>query len=220
MNNHLIILAAGHGSRCGLGYNKILHKINDQTVLSLLLNNIKSTFEKFKSIIIVCNSDDILEIKNIISHFNFPFSIVFGGNSRHESFLKAINSQNFLSDDKIIIHDACRCAITSNDLLEFINCDSAIATAGKISNDSIYDCKNNRVLCRDNLLLLATPQMVNWSVLSKCNLSDNDNYYDLLDFLGHYLKIENRIKVIKANDNFMKITYSDDLEKIKRFFKI
>ena len=103
-----IILAAGSGSRMGLQYNKILHRINGKRVLDYSLE----FFEKYPhcdDIILVCSNSDYEEI--LCDYQTQKMTIITGGDTRQESVYKGLKEAN---NPYVLVHDSARPYLNSS----------------------------------------------------------------------------------------------------------
>lgn len=112
----ILILAAGIGSRMGLGYNKMLHILQGQPV-------IVHTIKKFLSdmncsqIILVVNELEIETMKQILCQAQIDDSrieIVKGGAERQYS---VYNGLQVVREDIVLVHDGARPFVT-NEMIE------------------------------------------------------------------------------------------------------
>lgn len=103
MNYTALIVAAGSGSRVGLGYNKLLYKLkNGKTILEetvqTFLKDIRCT-----QVIIAANSDDMHTFTSLFTSGKVVF--VRGGETRQESVYNGLKA---VKEDHILIHDGAR----------------------------------------------------------------------------------------------------------------
>lgn len=209
-----IILAAGTGSRMNLGYNKILHKINNETIIEKTVKTFLEN-EYINEIFIVVNENEKLLINKM---FNNPkISIVVGGVERFNSVNNALFS---IKNDFVLIHDGARCFIT-NDLINKI----ALATfkydatcLGVISKDTIHICDadNNIVNTpnRDSIYLAQTPQGFKTSLIKEAyhNLLLHDDVLVTDDAMIVNKYTTTKVKMIPSEYSNIKITTQDDLQ--------
>ena len=106
---HLLIPAAGSGSRMKAGKNKLLLKLNGESILYWTL---KAVFlsKKVSWVGIIGQPCDKSEIINSIKEFSDKIHWINGGNTRQESVRNGVNN---LPDNamKVLIHDGARCLI-------------------------------------------------------------------------------------------------------------
>ena len=105
MNSNLLVIipCAGLGSRFSSQIEKQYASLGDLSVIETTLD----TFMKFKSaakIVVVVKDPEIFQ-KKISIKLDERFSIVSGGNSRSESVLNGIRSENIEKYDYVMTHD-------------------------------------------------------------------------------------------------------------------
>lgn len=103
MDYTALVVAAGSGSRVGLGYNKLLYKFeNGRTILeetvSIFMNDQRCT-----QIIVVASSDDMECFTRLCSCGKVVF--VLGGETRQQSVYNGLKA---VKEDYVLIHDGAR----------------------------------------------------------------------------------------------------------------
>lgn len=103
MDYTALVVAAGSGSRVGLGYNKLLYKFeNGRTILeetvSIFLKD-----NRCKQIIVVSSSDDMETFTKLCSCGKVVF--VLGGETRQQSVYNGLKA---VKEDVVLIHDGAR----------------------------------------------------------------------------------------------------------------
>lgn len=168
-----LILAAGIGSRMGLGYNKMLHILQGQPV-------IVHTIKKFlgdrscNQIVLVVNELEIETMKQILGQaqiIDSRIEIVKGGAERQYS---VYNGLQVVREDVVIVHDGARPFVT-NEMIE--QCyklaksghPSIVAvpvkdTMKRVINGVVVDTPN-----RDEMYSVQTPQASPTSLLKKAH---------------------------------------------------
>ena len=112
MKYSAIVLAAGSGSRTGLGFNKVLLEINEKKVLDYSLD-IFIKDNKCTEIILVVS-------KNEYDYFSEAYidvidKFIIGGSERQYSVFNALNE---VSNEYVLIHDGARPYIKSSTINE------------------------------------------------------------------------------------------------------
>lgn len=168
-----LILAAGIGSRMGLGYNKMLHILKGQPV-------IVHTIKKFlgdrscNQIVLVVNELEIETMKQILGQaqiIDSRIEIVKGGAERQYS---VYNGLQVVREDVVLVHDGARPFVT-NEMIE--QCyklaksghPSIVAvpvkdTMKRVINGVVVDTPN-----RDEMYSVQTPQASPTSLLKKAH---------------------------------------------------
>lgn len=168
---HLLLLAAGSGQRFAHGARhlsvpKQYITMAGQTVLEHSLNAFKNS--SLRSAVITHSADD-REINRL--HLTAPFdvSLTVGGQSRAESVrlgLQALQQAGADESDWVLVHDAARCCVTTQDIHELIDaCQSQ--NRGGLLVSAIHDTLKlshngdevDKTLDRDQIYAALTPQM-------------------------------------------------------------
>ncbi len=191
----VIILAAGSGSRCNLGYNKMLYKINDRML-------IEYTIDKFKGyeIILTVSKDDYEMFKEV-----FPnLKIVLGGETRQQSVKNAVE---MCENENVLIHDGARIFVDSQTILnveQAIQNNNAVVPCVKVK-DSIKNGEGQNI-DRNNLYIAQTPQAVKKSIYLSCVGSECTDDVSVLEKCGY------DVCIVEGNYNNIKVTTIDDIE--------
>lgn len=103
-----IIVAAGKGSRMGLGYNKVLAPLCGKPVIEWTIRSFVSS-ELIDKLVLVINPEDENRMKEICRLYKkyIDFSVVYGGKERQDSVYSGLKH---LGDntDLVLIHDGAR----------------------------------------------------------------------------------------------------------------
>lgn len=103
MNYSALIVAAGSGTRMGLGYNKVFYKFkNGQTIIEKTVNVFASD-PRCKQIILVSSEEDLKEMKHLFN--DLVSNYVIGGETRQHSVNNGLACVN---QDYVLIHDGAR----------------------------------------------------------------------------------------------------------------
>lgn len=183
-----IITAAGVGSRAGLGYNKMLYKKDGVTILEIIVKKFVD-FQIFDEIIVTANETDFDTYKQILEHY--PVEIVIGGNERMDSVYNGVkNAKNKL----VFIHDGARIFLNKDLIMRLVNFEMdfdglALALKSIDTTLMVEDNKIIKILNRDSLYTMQTPQVVNkqkFIQAYKCAKEDNAIYTDEMSMLTTY----------------------------------
>lgn len=193
--NSVVILAAGVGSRCNLGYNKLLYKINGKMI-------IEYTMEKFKGydVILTVSNDDFETFSKL-----FPnITIVIGGTTRQESVKNAVK---VCKHENVLIHDGARMFV-NDDVIK--NVSKAIETSNAVVpcvavKDSIKDI-NGCNLDRSKLFIAQTPQAVKKSLYLECVNEECTDDVTVIEKCGY------NIVVVEGDYENIKITTAEDIK--------
>lgn len=103
MDYTALVVAAGSGSRVGLGYNKLLYKFeNGKTILEETVS-IFMKDERCTQIIVVVSSDDMETFTRLCSCGKVVF--VLGGETRQQSVYNGLKA---VKEEYVLIHDGAR----------------------------------------------------------------------------------------------------------------
>lgn len=116
-----VVPAAGIGKRMGLDIAKQYLKINNTTVIEHTLHKLTNC-SSIKNIIVAISSQDS-RWQNIAKHLPDSIHTVTGGKQRSDSVLAALNylAQYADDDDWVLVHDAARPCVLSEDIEQLIN---------------------------------------------------------------------------------------------------
>ena len=220
---HLLIPAAGSGTRMKAGKNKLLINLKGK---SLLYWTLKSVFDskKVKWVGIIGQPHDKNEIINSIQEFSSRINWIKGGKTRQESVRNGLNSLP-LNASKVLIHDGARCLIQSTLIdkcaSQIQNVD-AVVLAIKVTdtikfvnqNDYIENTPN-----RENLWAAQTPQGFSVSKLKEAHQAAIKNNWTVTDDASLFELMNWPVKVIEGNPLNMKITSPIDLKIAEIFLK-
>ena len=141
MEFSVIILAAGSGSRTGLEYNKVFHKIHRKRVLDYSLE----FFQKLggcKQIILVCSKQDY---NFVYAEYNAAVTdIIIGGETRQESVYKGLSKAK---NDYVLVHDSARPYLNSRLIDKLIHemIDTQAVTLAVPVADTVVKVSGNRL---------------------------------------------------------------------------
>lgn len=216
MKKHVVLAAGGSGSRMNLNENKIFLPAGGKSVLlrSMLLFD-----GLIDSMVIVCRPEDEEKISCIAScsGVSYPFSLVFGGDTRQHSVLNGLNSLQAESGDIVLIHDAARCLTpytVIRDVLEScIRFGSGVAAVPAVNTMKYAD--SNRMVIRTadrtDLYEIQTPQGFCYDTLiSAYRKAEADGFQatddaSLMEHAGFPVRLVNGSKIN------IKITQKEDL---------
>ena len=212
MKYQAIIVAAGNSTRANLSYNKMLYKIDDiPMVYKSAINFIDDP--DCSLIVLAINKDNHEQIKQIFKDVN-KVKFVIGGKTRQESVKNALS---LIDEDYVLIHDGAR-PFYSKQLLnkikeKLLTYDVVIPVIDV--KDSIFQIKDNKVeklLKRDDLKAIQTPQGFKTSLIKKAHeIAKNNNYSDDSSMVKDLLNKD--IYVIDGEIENKKYTYNEDFKK-------
>ena len=208
MSDCFILLAAGKGKRFGSKSLKQFYLLKNKP---MFMHSVEKAIKSrlFKQILIVSN-------KNIKPFKNNKVKIIRGGKERYQSSKKALEFIKNKKFKNVFIHDAARPNFSINLLhkLKF-NLKKNKAVIPYIGTDhSIKYREKSKIynLNRKKLLLTQTPQCFDFKKLY--NLS-KINKKLITDDASLFVNNKEKIKFIKGENQNIKITTREDLNKIK-----
>ena len=109
-----VLLLGGSGERMGLGYNKVLYKVNGKKELYKYSLETFLSDQRCERIILVVSDNDMDYFKKIDFGSNGNrIKITKGGKTRGESVLNGLDN---VSSEYVMIHDAARPCLTLKEL--------------------------------------------------------------------------------------------------------
>lgn len=163
-----LIVAAGSGSRVGLGYNKLLYKFEDGRTILEQTVSIFMEDQRCKQIIVVSSSDDMETFTKLCSCGKVVF--VLGGATRQQSVYNGLKA---VKEDVVLIHDGARpwLPIDCIDrILDTLQEHPACLLCVPVK-DTIKEVKGGYVLQtyhRDDLKQAQTPQAFDTNLIINC----------------------------------------------------
>ena len=209
----IILLAGGVGNRFKSKTNKQLIEINGKTLLEICIENFNKHLKNI-NIQIVINKSNLNFIKNIANKYKL-LKPVLGGITRQQSVFKGLISLKNYNNEYVLVHDTARPIVTFEvleRLLDFtkkqVNCVAPVIPI----NDAvrvIKDDKINKVLNKENQILVQTPQLCNFKELVSAHKITNIEYEDETSI---FLSVGGaNIHTIKGDPMSLKITRKHDL---------
>jgi len=213
---HLLIPAAGSGRRMKAGKNKLLLKLNGESILYWTL---KAVFlsEKVSWVGIIGQPHDRSEIMNSIKEFSDKIHWINGGNTRQESVRNGVNNlpKNAI---KVLIHDGARCLIKPeliDKCFTELEENDAVILAVKVT-DTIKVVNENQIIQetpnRNSLWAAQTPQGFLVTQLRNAHQKAKDNSWNVTDDASLFERLKWPVKIIEGNATNIKITSPIDLK--------
>lgn len=210
-----IILAAGSGSRMGIGVTKQKIVIGEESVLRRTVR-IFNECSAITSIIVVVRHDEVQFAKEQLSDLPKVEKIEIGGDSRFESAKIGFRSAMDIAD-YVAIHDAARCLITDEmikavveDAVEF-----GAATAASQVTDTVKTVDSNGFITgtvdREELMLVQTPQVFKTELYKKAVFAADANDDTITDDNMLVERIGGKIHCTVTGKYNIKLTHKEDL---------
>lgn len=211
MNYSLILLCAGSGKRTGLKYNKIFHKLDDETVYEKNINHFIND-NRCKQIIVVTKENEIEEIKTLVKDNRIEY--VYGGKERQDSVYEGLK---LVKEENVFIHDGARPYVSKESIDDLVLClnDYKAGLLMVPCKDTIKEVKDGvivKTLKRETLMQAQTPQVFKTKEIKIAyQKAKEDNYQATDDSQLFERYINEEIKVVLGDYRNLKITTKEDL---------
>ena len=220
---HLLIPAAGSGSRMKAGKNKLLIDLEGESIIYWTLKSIFSA-SSVSWVGIIGQPKDKELLLNASKDFSNKIKWINGGKTRQESVFNGLNS---LPDDavKVLIHDGARCLIDSDLInkcsLELEKNDAVVLATKVIDTIKVVDNEGFIVETPNRKYLRAaqTPQGFLVNRLKKAHKMAIDKNWIVTDDASLFELLNWKVKIIEGNYSNIKITSPIDLKIAKLFLK-
>tara|TARA_Y100000589_G_C27193773_1_gene645860 strand:+ start:1019 stop:1690 length:672 start_codon:yes stop_codon:yes gene_type:complete len=213
---HLLIPAAGSGSRMKAGKNKLLLELNGQSILYWTLKAALLS-KSVEWVGLIGQPSDKDHIMRSIKEFSYSVNWINGGDTRQESVRNGI--LNLPSNvDKVLIHDGARCLVKS-DIFDKCSMELekhyAIILAVRVTDTIKIVNKDGYIKetpDREDLWAAQTPQGFLVSKLKEAHEIALKNKWDVTDDASLFERLNWKVKVIEGNSSNIKITNPIDLK--------
>ena len=213
IENALVILAGGNGSRFGKKLPKQFTQINGENLIHFFLKRID--VNNFDRIVIVCKKSYFKYLGKLENNFpSVKFIFTQAGKDRQSSSYNALKSIKIFNPNNVLIHDAARPFCSNNLIMKILK------NLKKNSSAIPYIVNTDKkmILMKDfnkNIKLIQTPQGFKFQDIFEAhkktlikNARDDSS-----------LITEKKINFVKGEKFNYKITYADDLNYFKLFLK-
>ncbi len=212
---HLLIAAAGSGSRMGADRNKLLLKIAGKTILEWTL---KAAFasQSIKWIGIVGQPKDKSSIFSILQNSSESFQWINGGSTRQESVQLGLSA--LPADAKsVLIHDGARCLVSPlvfDEISRIVLGGEAVIAASQVV-DTIKKVNDKGEIIdtppRSNLWCAQTPQGFPVEQLKHAHRQAIFNGWSVTDDASLFERLGIPVKIYDAGPSNIKVTTPFDL---------
>lgn len=217
----MILLAGGVGKRMGSDIPKQFLEVKNKPIIVYSIENFQKN-ESIKKIVVVCVPEWIEHVKKLVKDYNLTKVewIISGGSTGHDSIR---NGVFFLKDrikpvDFVIVHDAVRPILPQQAINEVINVahENGNASSSIVCHPPIVytdDQKSGiKDIDREHVMLTASPQMYNYSLVLKCyEKAESENKHDFTFTSSLLIYYGERVYFAKGTTNNIKITKKEDL---------
>ena len=214
MNYTALVLAAGKGTRMGLGYNKMFYNLDDGETVLFHSTQVFLNDPRCKQIVIVTNKADMVKV--VLDHEQGRIVTVIGGDRRQDSVLNGLMA---VTQDVVFIHDGARPYVTQEALDRLcetmesgneIGCILAIPvkdTVKRVTGEYI-----DYTVDRDLHWFAQTPQVFKTSVILEAYIKAKNNGLIATDDAQIVeMTTDYRIKIVMGEFTNTKITEKGDI---------
>ncbi len=224
--NIALILAGGIGSRTGENIPKQFIQVNEKPMIIYTLEK----FEKcndIDKIYVVCVKNWIERLEKYIKDFKISKikKIVSGGKNGLESVYKGLISMEEIDDnDIILIHDSARPFIDIKSIKENVRVAKKYGLAMSAINcvETLVYSKDgtfaDKIIPRDNLKRILTPQSFKYSILKELYSDKNFINSNEPSTFALYMSKGLPIYCSQGNEKNIKITYPEDIKYFRKLF--
>ena len=222
MKKIALIVAAGNGSRMNLETPKQFLLLKKKPVLYYTIQAFLDAYDDIE-IILVLPEEHIAKGQEIVDGYfdNSKFLFCAGGRTRFHSVQNGLSLIRDEEESIIFVHDGVRCLLTSElikrcyqNAMEF---GTAIPATACKDSVRIVEEKENKVLSRDKIKLIQTPQTFHSKILLPAfNIDYKDQFTDEATVVEAFgLKVH----LVEGEENNIKITTPLDLYVAEKFFE-
>tara|TARA_B100000700_G_scaffold3300_1_gene3872 strand:- start:2395 stop:3072 length:678 start_codon:yes stop_codon:yes gene_type:complete len=212
---HLLIAAAGSGSRMGADRNKLLLKVAGKTVLEWTL---KAAFasKAINWIGIIGQPKDKSSICSIIHDSVKTVKWIDGGLTRQESVQLGLSALPNDAKD-VLIHDGARCLVTPlifDDIAKIVASGQAVIAASQVTDTIKKVDKNGEIIespPRSDLWSAQTPQAFPVDRLKHAHSEAIAQEWNVTDDASLFERLGFSVKIYDAGPSNIKVTTPFDL---------
>lgn len=207
-----VILAAGSGSRCDLGYNKMFYPIEEnQTIIEKTVSVFEGVAD-CSQIVLVINKEDEDKMREL---FDERVEYAYGGNTRQAS---SLNGLAYVRETYVMIHDGARPYVSEYDIMacaHTLESEEAclLVTPLKDTLKRILDGKVIETLPREQMFHALTPQCFKTTLIKRClGISLQEGIVITDDASAVELCSSVNVVPVLGDDHNIKITTKADLK--------
>lgn len=208
-----VLLSGGAGTRMNNNTPKQYMLLGGKPIIMHTLERI-DTIDSIDEVVLVCKDEYKKTLKDYIENYglNKKYKFCSAGTTRQESVYNGLKIATF---DTVIIHEAARPFVKTNEFLELIYSPESNVTFGCPINYTVLTCENsviNGTLDRSKLVNIQLPQKFDRKKLLECHelaIAESRLFTEDAGLLYHYTK--EKIAVIRGKDYNLKVTTPEDI---------
>ena len=212
---HLLIAAAGSGSRMGADRNKLLLKIAGRTILEWTLKAACAS-KSINWIGIIGQPKDKSSICSIINDSLISVKWIDGGSTRQQSVQRGLSG---LPDDaqSVLIHDGARCLVKPfvfDEIAKIVSNGQAVIAASQVTDTIKKVDKNGEIIDsppRSDLWSAQTPQGFPVDKLKHAHSEAIAKKWNVTDDASLFERLGLPVKIYDAGPSNIKVTTPFDL---------
>ena len=212
---HLLIVAAGSGSRMGADKNKLLLEIAGRPILSWTVQAVLEA-DLIDWIGIVGQPKDKSTISSMLENWSTAIQWINGGSTRQESVQRGLAALPSEATN-VLIHDGARCLVTPsilNKCAQAVIGGEAVIAASPVT-DTIKRVDAQGLIVdtppREGLWLAQTPQGFSVKQLREAHEQALSNGWTVTDDASLYERLGWPVKILNAGPANIKVTTPFDL---------
>ncbi len=212
---HLLIAAAGSGSRMGATRNKLLLQLAGRPVLAWTLDAALAA-EKIKWIGIVGQPIDRTSIMKLVDGSDKPIQWINGGNTRQQSVQLGLTALP-PEAKHVVIHDGARCLVTPdllNQCSEVVSAGEAVIAATPVV-DTVKRVNSEGFIVgtpeRSELWAAQTPQGFSVAQLREGHARAIEKGWQVTDDASLYEMLGWPVRILESEPSNIKVTTPFDL---------
>ena len=223
LTTDVLILASGKSSRYISRIKKQKVKINGLSIVDIAISKFLK-FKQIRNIYLVTNDSSLIDK----SKYKDKLECIKGGSSRAKSVFCGLNHLLKNNPPKnVIVHDVVRPIIDKKDLQNLMSYLAKIRTGigfGYPLTNALKEVGRGNVIKKNikkkNFFVSFTPQLFNFDKLIKSYRHVIEQNIDVDDDLEVMHMSSHKVKILKSSPFNVKLTYMEDLEKVKRVIKV
>lgn len=224
--NIALLLAGGVGMRASCQMPKQFIEVNNKPLIVYTMEKFQQS-EYIDRICVVCLDKWIPKVREFAEKFEIEKLDVIceGGNSGLESLQNGLNALNCKEEDLIVIHDAVRPFVDEQIIEDNIRVakQNGIAVAAIDCVETLVYAEESgyaeKMLSRDNLKRVQTPQTFQYGILTKLFESVDISKVKEPSVFALYMSLGNSIYCSRGSEKNIKITYPEDIEYFRNLFQ-